>query len=101
MAAFKPENKLILMWKLGLPVIVSRTYSYKKTMVKLGMTKYLASYDGYSWASAISYHLSRNAIEIDELTLSVKSCLNIQYSKDVLNSLWVNVFNFIDSVDKN
>ena len=39
--ANKPENKLLIMWRLGLPVVVSATPAYTRTM---------AAYGGPNWA---------------------------------------------------
>jgi glycosyltransferase involved in cell wall biosynthesis len=40
MASGKPENKLINIWKMGLPVITSSTNSYKRVMDDCGLDLY-------------------------------------------------------------
>jgi hypothetical protein len=50
LARNKPENKLLIMWRLGLPVITSATPAYRRVM---------QSYGGPAWACSTSEDWSR------------------------------------------
>lgn len=48
----KPESKLILMWKTGLPVIATPIASYKRVLNNAGLSRYLCS-NIEGWQSSI------------------------------------------------
>lgn len=45
LAAGKPENKLLLLWRMGLPVLTSRTPAYARAMSRAGLQLTCASTD--------------------------------------------------------
>ena len=51
-AAAKPENKLLIMWQLGLPVVASATPAYRRTMAGAGLHDVCTTVD--DWVDALS-----------------------------------------------
>jgi glycosyltransferase involved in cell wall biosynthesis len=50
----KPENKLLLLWRMGMPVIAAATPVYKRAMAQVG-TPQLACTSNDEWLSAFEY----------------------------------------------
>lgn len=50
-AAGKPENKLLIMWQLGLPVVASATPSYRRVMAEAGVD--LTCVSTQDWVKAL------------------------------------------------
>jgi len=49
----KPENKLLLLWRLGMPVVASATPAYSRAMANVGTPELACSSDD-DWMSAIT-----------------------------------------------
>jgi hypothetical protein len=82
----KPENKLLIMWRLGLPVIVSATPAYTRTM---------KAYQGPNWACSDSqdwHQCLREALESPEKrALAAKKgelYANADFGADALLQRW-------------
>jgi glycosyltransferase involved in cell wall biosynthesis len=96
-AAGKPENKLVLLWKLGLPVITSATPAYRRAMAAAGLNHVCCSAE--EWRAALlammqSEDLRReNGLRGHEHAMREYSDSSI-YARwdDVLRSLDVGVF---------
>ena len=58
-ASAKPENKLMLLWRLGMPVITSATPAYRRCMEAAGLDLVCESVD--DWVSAIDGLLASSA----------------------------------------
>ena len=89
----KPENKLLLMWRLGLPVITTKTAAYKHAMIK-GDLKYFCS-SIKEWESFLNYFIN---IECNNKTIEFnkfQNILNNSYSKDEYLLSWYNIFKSI------
>lgn len=50
--AGKPENKLLLFWRMGMPVVASATHAYHRAMRAAGM-EHLACADSDDWSAAL------------------------------------------------
>jgi glycosyltransferase involved in cell wall biosynthesis len=50
----KPENKLLLLWRMGMPAIVAGTPAYKRAMAQVG-TPQLACASNDQWVDAFEY----------------------------------------------
>ena len=48
----KPENKLLLLWRMGMPVVVSATPAYRRAMANAGTPKLACASDG-EWSSIL------------------------------------------------
>ncbi len=83
----KPENKLLIMWRLGLPTIVSATPAYSRTMAAYG-GPYWACDSQESWYTAL-----RQALESEALRRQASECGQIyaerDFGTDALLSRWV------------
>lgn len=53
LAAGKPENKLLLMWRMGLPVVTSRTPAYARAMAGAGLN--LTCADSDEWLATLRH----------------------------------------------
>lgn len=60
LAAGKPENKLLLLWRMGLPVVTSRTPAYARAMTGAGLD--LTCADSDDWLTALA-HLAASPSE--------------------------------------
>lgn len=61
LVAGKPENKLLLLWRLGMPVVCSATPAYRRAMRGAGLEEY-ACQDREQWVSAIERLLGDEAL---------------------------------------
>jgi len=60
----KPENKLLLLWRMGMPVIAAGTPAYKRAMAQVGTPQLACVADG-QWAAAFEYLLASEAARRD------------------------------------
>jgi hypothetical protein len=86
----KPENKLLLLWSIGLPVITSRTLSYARTMKAIG-AEGQACTTPEDWRQAI-LNLTSSEQWRSEHMKSVNSYLANNCSDEVIFNLWDYVF---------
>jgi hypothetical protein len=70
-ARMKPENKLLLLWSVGLPVIVSDTPSYSRVMNAVGK-KELVCAKPSDWLSAISQLTSSESYRVGYMLCAQK-----------------------------
>ena len=91
----KPENKLILLWKLGLPVYTSFTTAYNKTMEKAGVDMICKSKE--DWLnSLLKFHKMSNKNK-KELSERLMKFANNNYTKESLIKQWSNLFASVNS----
>lgn len=92
MASGKPENKLIHLWKMGMPVITSNTNSYKRVMDKCGVD--LVCNSENDWIKNLrllsdNYELRRN------IGKKVYNYANNYYGTTAVIERWDSMFNQI------
>ena len=63
-AAGKPENKLLVQWRMGLPVITSATPAYRRAMNEVG-TPELTCQNESQWIAALERMMSDEAARLD------------------------------------
>lgn len=85
----KPENKLINLWKMGMPVIASPIDSYERVMNQSGVNL-LCSSDS-EWLKALK-ELSNSEDFRERIGERVKKYTERYYSKGVVLSQWDNLF---------
>jgi glycosyltransferase involved in cell wall biosynthesis len=87
-AMYKPENKLVLMWRLGIPTVVSATPSYSAAMSNAGLN--LACTNDTEWREKIIELLESEALRRH---VGQKGFLQASkfYCDKVLSSKWDNV----------
>lgn len=85
----KPENKLVLFWRMGMPVITSATPSYIRAMNKAGLDMVCKTKD--DWCAMLEkYILNQNAREKAGILGRNSACEN--YSEDDILDRWDKVF---------
>ncbi|MBZ5570403.1 MAG: hypothetical protein LAO09_00810 [Acidobacteriia bacterium] len=56
LCAGKPENRLLLFWRMGMPVLASSTVAHMRAMQESGLT--MACGTGEEWRAALEYYTS-------------------------------------------
>jgi glycosyltransferase involved in cell wall biosynthesis len=75
MARAKPENKLLMLWRMGLPVLTSDTPAYARSMKGAGLAMALSSAD--EWAEAL------RSLAEDEPARRLAGLKGLAYAKEV------------------
>ena len=89
----KPENKLILLWKLGLPVLTSYSESYASTMKNAGLD--MVCKDKEDWSkSLLEFYRFDNDKRID-ISKKARAYAIKNYTKKKLIDKWNDVFKSI------
>ena len=84
-AAGKPENKLLLFWRIGMPVVASATPAYVRAMKLAGMD-YTVKHNS-DWVKILS-DLIANPIARHEAGLLGKSYVEKNFSEKILMDQW-------------
>ena len=85
---FKPENRLLIMWKLALPTIVSATPSYRRVSNISGSD--IVSKDNSEWAEKLT--LLHNQDYAEDLVRRGQDYLKTNHTKEILLLKWDNAF---------
>ena len=85
---FKPENRLLIMWKLALPTIVSATPSYTRVSNISGSD--IVSKDNSEWAEKLT--LLHNQDYAEDLVRRGQDYLKTNHTKEILLLKWDNAF---------
>lgn len=91
----KPENKLILFWKIGIPVLTTDTPAYKKVFTAINYN--LICSEDKDWIDKINL-FKDGKINIDEHMKIVNMYLTIHHSKDKILENWDKIFISINEV---
>lgn len=81
----KPENKLLLMWKMGMPVLVSATPAYSRIMEKAGIRMYCN--DDNQWENMLEKYIVNNK-EREKAGLTAKKFVGLNFNNSVLLNKW-------------
>ncbi len=85
----KPENKMLLLWELGLPVIASDTESYSRVMAFAGLNYVAAT--SFQWREMI-LHLAKSKENRLAYMRSAEAYLARFCGEEVIASSWREVF---------
>lgn len=85
----KPENKLILLWQLGMPVITTDTPEYKNAFSSLNYD--LTCKELSDWERNLNFALSGN-LKYDKHMEEVEKYVNINRSQKAFITAWNNIF---------
>ena len=90
--AEKPENRLLLFWRAGMPVLASATAAHKRVMGECGLD--MAPATPHEWREALEYYTSnehsrKRAGEVG------RAFADTRYSLENMLSLWDRVFGSI------
>lgn len=86
----KPENKLLLLWRMGMPVITSATPAYARAMGAVGMN-YLACLGDCQWRVALDKMIQSESLR-QEAGLRGRSFAESHHGKELEFSRWDKVF---------
>ena len=84
----KSPNKLFLLWRLGIPVVVSASDSYKSEMIKAGLDLYC--YSDNDWVEKITQIINSVPQRV-KLVNQAKSYVESRFSYRNLNQHWEEV----------
>jgi len=88
-SAGKPENKLLLFWRMGMPVVTSASPAYVRTMQAAGMKAYAK--DEADWLNKMESLIS-NQEERRQAGIIGKKYADREFSEETLLSKWDEVF---------
>lgn len=86
----KPENKLLLLWEIGIPVLTSDTPSYRRVMDEAGLDCCCASSD--EWVRKIEGYMESSVESRNTIFEKMKSYLLQFHSKDAILRKWDVIF---------
>ena len=92
-ASYKSENKLIFMWKVGLPVIASATPAYKHTM-KLARVQMYAK-NTKDWINILNSFYKSNSNKSCDHKKRINNLIKKKYSTKKTVNNWSKVFQSI------
>jgi glycosyltransferase involved in cell wall biosynthesis len=87
--AAKPENRLLLFWRMGLPVLASATAAYTRTMRECGLNMALAT--PREWSEALEYFISDEQAR-KHAGQRGKAFVEARHSEEKTLALWDEVF---------
>lgn len=88
-AAGKPENKLLLFWRMGMPVVTSPTPAYSRAMHASGVGS--LARDADEWVSVLARLLGDEAMR-REAAAAGRSYTETEFSEESLLARWDRVF---------
>ena len=84
----KSPNKLFLLWRLGIPVVVSASDAYKSEMINAGLDLYC--YSDNDWLEKIN-QITSSVPQRIKIVNQAKSYVESRFSNKDLNQLWEEV----------
>ena len=92
LAIGKPENKLLLLWRMGMPTVVSATPAYKRVMDQCGLPMACQTKD--EWFNTLEKYINDEALR-RKVAQNGKSFVENNYSEDILLSKWDNLLSSV------
>jgi glycosyltransferase involved in cell wall biosynthesis len=89
LAIGKPENKLLLFWRMGIPVVVSATPAYKRAMGQCGLS--MACQNSDEWFDTLDKYLNDESAR-REAGQKGKAFTEKYYSEEIMLSKWDELF---------
>lgn len=89
----KPENKLVLFWQLGMPVLVGATPAYRRTMAAAGL--YLVCSGPEEWRAGIERMIAASAAELEAIGRQGRAFALSAYSAEAFQARFDAVFEAI------
>ncbi len=95
-AAGKPENKLLLFWRMGMPTITSATPAYERAMAKAGLS--MACLDKNEWFDSLEKYMTD---ETARRTAGVagKALADSAYGEEIILQKWDKLLNSLSDVN--
>jgi len=76
----KPENKLVMLWQLGMPVLASDTPAYRRAMAGAGLDQLCG--DSADWRAALARMIGASDSDREQLARQGRVFAERAYSKD-------------------
>jgi len=86
----KPENKLLLFWQTGIPVLTSATPAYKRVMQKAGIDMYCSS--DRDWIDQIERFAELKNADRVSITEKAKEYINATHTREIICKNWDKIF---------
>ena len=86
----KPENKLLLMWEIGMPTLTSDTPAYKRVMDEAGLDCYCENPD--DWLKKIQEYIGSSKEYRRTISAKANSYLQSFHTKDQMLMNWDGIF---------
>ena len=86
----KPENKLLLLWEIGIPVLTSDTPAYKRVMDVAGLDSCCASSD--EWVRKIEEYMNSSIEYRKAIIQKANDYLHRFHNKDEILKNWDDIF---------
>jgi hypothetical protein len=95
----KPENKILLLWEIGIPTFTSATPAYKRTMDAAGLNLYCSSSD--DWVRKIKDYVNSSIEHRRTLVEKANGYLLKFHNRDEILKNWDVIFNSLQiNLDK-
>lgn len=92
LAIRKPENKLLLLWRMGIPTIVSATPAYQRAMDQCGLAMTCRTQD--EWFNTLEKYMNDETAR-KEAGQRGKIFVDKNYSEDLMLSQWDELFSSV------
>lgn len=89
----KPENKLLLLWEIGIPVITSATPAYKRVMDNAGLDYYCNDYS--DWLNKLQAFITKMPQQRNEDMQKARNYLTKTHQKEQLVCNWDKIFSSV------
>ena len=89
LAVGKPENKLLLFWRMGIPTVVSATAAYERAMNDCGLAMACRTSD--EWFDTLEKYMNDESAR-REAGREGKAFVDKHYSEDIMLSQWDKLF---------
>ncbi len=86
----KPENKLLLLWEIGIPVLTSDTPAYKRVMDAAGLDSYCLTRE--TWLQKIKQYINYTPAEKKNKAAQATAYLNVHHNKEAILKKWDTIF---------
>ena len=86
----KPENKLLLLWEIGIPTLVTGTPAYKQVMDEAGLNLYCSTNE--EWIEKIEVYMESSLDYRRSIIQKANNYLHIFHSKDKVLRSWDGIF---------
>jgi len=90
----KPENKLLLFWRMGIPVVVSATPSYIRAMDNIGICSYVSDNNKNEWIEKIEYIINNKRYR-ESMGEIGSNYINEKYNENSMIEQWDKLFKSI------
>lgn len=88
----KPENKLVLFWRMGVPAVTSATPAYEQAMSKAGLQ--MACHDESEWVETLESYMSDESSR-RSAGMAGRRLVESDYCEEVILRKWDKVFSSV------